>query len=260
MTLWIGPALGAVERACLRSWLRHGHRAALYCYEPPAGVPAGIELRDAAAILPRDKVVRHHSGSVSLFSNWFRYELLRRALGTWLDTDAYLLKPLESSRPYLLGEYEPGRLNGGVLRMPPDSPLLPPLIALFEEKQVPAWLPWRSRLAAQWRLRTGGRSGVSEMPWGSTGPEALTALAHEMGLAGEAVPPAILYPVPWQQADWVRDPAVRLEDRISAETVSVHLWNERIKHFKAVPAAAGSFLARLQAEGALASEQARVPA
>jgi hypothetical protein len=33
-------------------------------------------------------------------------------------------------------------------------------------------------------------------------------------------------------------------------TVTVHLWNERIKHFKEKPAPKGSFLARLQQEGA----------
>ena len=256
MTLWIGPSLGAVERACLRSWLRHGHRAVLYCYSAPEGVPAGVELRDAAEILPAERIIRHRSGSVSLFSNWFRYELLRRGLGTWVDGDAYLLKPLESSRPYLIGECEPGRVNGAVLRMPSDSPLLPPLLALFEERTVPAWLPWRSWLAAQWRLRTRGRSGLARMPWGSAGPEALTALARRTGLIGEAVPPHILYPVRWQDAGWVRDPAARLEERISPATVVVHLWNERIKHFKDAPAPEGSFLARLQAEGAREAAEA----
>ena len=253
VTLWIGPALGAVERACLLSWLRQGHSVALYCYARPAGVPDGVEVRDAADILPEERIIRHRSGSVSLFSNWFRYELLRRGLGTWLDTDAYLLRPLESRRPYLIGAYEPGKLNGGVLRMPADSPLLPPLIALFEERSVPEWLPFRARLASHWRLRTRGSSGLSRMPWGCTGPEALTALARRQGLAAEAVPPEILYPVRWQDAEWIRDPAARLEDRTTAATVSIHLWNERIKHFKDAPAPAGSFLARLQAEGAAAA-------
>jgi hypothetical protein len=239
-----------VERACLKSVLRQGHRLALYCYAQPAGVPAGVELRDAAEILPENRIIRHKSGSVALFANWFRYELQRRRLGTWLDTDAYLLKPLESERPYLYGEFEPGRINNGLIRIPADSPLLPPLIALFEERTVPDWLPPRARVAAWWRLKTTGRSGLSQMPWGSAGPQALTALAHRHGLAHLAEPPEVLYPARWEDAAWIRDPGVALEDVITPRTVSIHVWNERIKQFKHEPAAPGSFLARLQAEGA----------
>ena len=250
LTLWIGPALGPVERACLRSWLRHGHPAALYCYRAPEGVPEGVELRDATEILPESLIVRHRTGSVSLFSNRFRYALLQRGLGTWLDADVYLLAPLDSSRPYLIGEEAPSRLNGAVLRLPPDSPLLQPLLALFEEKSVPSWLPWRARAAAWWRLRTTGRSGIARMPWGSAGPDALTALARRLGLMGEALPPELFYPAGWKKAEWVRDPRIGLEDIVGERTVAVHLWNERIKRFKHAPAPAGSFLARLQAEGA----------
>ena len=250
VTLWIGPSLGAVERACLKSVLRQGHALALYCYAPPAGVPDGVELRNAADILPESRIIRHKTGSVALFANWFRYELQRRGLGTWLDTDAYLLKPLESEKPYLLGEYEPGKINNGLIRIPAESPLLPPLIALFEETSVPPWLPLRAKAAAWWRLRTTGRSGLSQMPWGVAGPQALTAVAIRHGLRHLAEPPEVLYPAAWQNADWVRDPAIRLEDVITDRTVSIHLWNERIKHFKNQPAPRGSFLARLQAEGA----------
>jgi hypothetical protein len=78
----------------------------------------------------------------------------------------------------------------------------------------------------------------------------LSSLAKRHGLAHLAEAPEVLYPARWQDADWIRDPSVRLEDVITERTVSVHVWNERIKHFKDQPAAPGSFLARLQAEGA----------
>jgi len=119
-SLWIGRSLGPIERACMRSVLRQGHRLSLYCYDRPDGVPHGVELRDAAAILPKTSIIRHHSGSVALFANRFRYELQRRGLGTWLDADAYLVRPLDGSSDYLIGEFEPGRFNNGVLRLPQD--------------------------------------------------------------------------------------------------------------------------------------------
>lgn len=231
------------------SVLRQGHPLTLWCYDRPVGVPEGVELAPAGDILPKARMIRHHTGSVSLFSNWFRYELQRRGAGTWLDSDVYLLKPLETAEPYLLSEFEPGRINGGVLRIPPESPMLPPLLALFEEKEVPWWIPLRARLAAHWRLLRTGRVGLSKMPWGVAGPAALTVVAMRFGTLSLATPPDVHSPGAWQRADWIADPAIRLEDVITERTVSVHLWNERIKAFKNDPAQPGSFLARLQAEG-----------
>lgn len=215
-------------------------------------MPEGVELRDAADILPESTIIRHHSGSVSLFSNRFRYALMARGLGTWLDADAYLLKPLESERPYLFGACDLGWINGAILRLPPDSPVLPPLLELFEERTVPPWLPWRARAGAAWRLARTGRSGLSHMPWGSAGPRALTAMLRAHGLLHLAEPADVFYPVAWTDADWLRDPAQPVEEKITERTVSIHLWNERIKHFKDLPAPAGSFLERLQEEGSLA--------
>lgn len=249
-SLWIGPSLGVLERACLRSVLRQGHSLTLYCYRAPQGVPEGVELADAAQVLPESEVVPYRNGSYSLFSNRFRYELQRRGLGTWLDCDAYLLAPLDGENSYMIGEYEPEKLNPGVLRMPSDSPLLPLLLAPFEERSVPYWLPWLGKAAAYARRVTTGRTGIASMPWGTTGPLGLTALVRRLGEPVHPLPPEILYPVRWQDAAWIADPDQRLEDRITSRTVSVHLWNERIKQLKGKPAAAGSFLARIQAEGA----------
>jgi hypothetical protein len=238
-----------VERACLKSVLDQGHTLALYCYGEPAGVPDGVEIRDASTIIPERSIIRHKTGSFALFSNWFRYELQRREAGTWVDCDVYLLAPLDDASPCLFGEEAPGRINTGVLRLPPDSPLLPPLLALFDERSVPPWLPFRSRTAARLRLWRGGRSGLASMPWGSAGPNALSYLAHRHGMSRFALPSETFYPVPWQDALWITDPDRSLEAVVTPRTVAVHLWNERIKQVKDQPAHPGSFLARLQDEG-----------
>lgn len=251
-TLWIGPALGPVERACMLSVLRQGHRLILWCYQPPAGVPQGIALRDAAEILPETSVVRHRGGSPALFANRFRYELQRRGEGIWVDTDVYLLRPLPYGVP-LMGLEDRDTINNAVLHLPPDSPLLPPLLSLFEERQVPSWLPLKSRLLAHVRRLGTGRVGLDHMPWGVAGPRALTALARRFGLFDQALAPEIFYPVHWAAADWIFDPARRLEDQITAATVAVHLWNELIKDAKNRMPRPGSFLARLHAEAAEAA-------
>lgn len=229
--------------------MRQGHRLVLYCYEAPEGVPEGIELADAGNVLPADRIIRYRSGSHALFANLFRYELQRQGRGTWVDCDLYLLKPLEGEKPYLIGEEEPGTLNNAVLRIPADSTLLPALIEPFGGRSVPWWMPWRAQMLARLRLVTTGRAGVDRMPWGTTGPKALTALARRLEAPLDPASPEVFYPVHWQDAAWIVDPTQQLEDKIGPRTVSLHLWNERIKHLKEQPAPAGSFLARLREEG-----------
>ena len=261
VTLWIGDSFGAVERACLRSVLRQGHSLALYCYDRVHGVPDGVEVRDASEVLPRRAIVRHRSGSVALFSDWFRYELQRRGLGTWIDVDNYLVAPLDMTKPYLFGKEivdapSPWRrrqrelIAGGVLRLPSNSPMLPPLIALFDDPTVPDWTPSPWKLWFKLRSLIGHPPDLSDLPWGTAGPFAIAALADRFGLSAHALPSEVFNPVPWYQARWILDPAIKLEDVVTERTIAVHLCNECIKDLKNGPAPAGSFLERLQEEGA----------
>ena len=249
VSLWIGDGFGAVERACLRSVVRQGHRLTLYCYDEPIGIPDGVDLADAAEILPASALVRHRTGSVAPFSDWFRYELLKRGKGTWVDTDMYLIRPLDEEAPYLFGEERDGVINNAVLRLPADSPALDALLAPFHGS-MPDWLAARHRLASRIRRWITGEMDVGAMPWGTTGPAALTAIAARYGLSSQALAPAIFYPVPWQRADWILDPNLRPEEMVTDQTVGIHLWNECIRKIKTRPPPEDSFLHRLWTEGA----------
>ena len=249
VTLWIGDALGPIERACLKSVVRTGHRLALYCFEEPAGVPDGVEVRDASAILSWAEMEDRSGGRPDLYSDWFRYELLRQSLGTWIDTDVYVTGKIDGDKAYLFGEQAPGVVNNAVLRLPADSPLLPRLMEPFEKLTTPRWLKWRFYVPSRIRELATGRVDLTRLPWGSTSPHALTALAKDYGVYGFAEPIERFYPAAWQDADWILDPKRSLGDIVTGGTVAVHLWNERIKAFKDQPAPDGSFLQRLQSEG-----------
>lgn len=250
VTLWIGDKLGPVERACLRSVNRQGHAVALYCYTKVEGVPLGVELRDASTVLPESHIFRQRNGSVASFSDWFRYELLRLGAGTWIDTDIYLLKPLDEAAEYLFGEEEPGIINNAVLRLPARSALLSSLLEVFERRRTPSWLPWRAFVAVRARQLVNGQVDLTRLKWGATGPMALSSLARDLGLATLAHPAEVFNPIPWSKANWILDPAVQLEQLTTERTVAVHLWNYCISEFKNAPAPHGSFLERLQQEGA----------
>lgn len=249
VNLWIGDRLGPIERACMKSVLRQGHSLALYCYDTPAGVPEEVELLDASAVLPRSSIPVSWSHRSDLYSDWFRYEIQKRGLGTWLDLDVYLVGRLDLERPCLFGEYEPGKVNGAVLRLPPDSAMLSPLLEPFRENRIPDWLSARWRAEGWIRKTLTGKADLTRTPWGVTGPYALTAVMRRFGALGEALDPQVFYPVEWRRAAWIADPAIRLEDVITKDTVAIHLWNECIKTIKHAPAPAGSFLEQLQREG-----------
>lgn len=250
VTLWVGSRLGAVERACLRSVLRQGHRLALYRYGQVDGVPEGVEVRDAAGVLPESAVFRHRSGSFGLFADWFRYALLKLGAGTWVDTDVYLIHPLPEGDDHLFGEQAPGIINNAVLRLPSGSGILDDLLRPFERGALPVGIGRRAGVAAGVRKLVHGKLDLARLPWGSTGPHALTRAVAERGLGARAEPPQVFYPVPWQKAAWIADPGIGLDDVVGPETVAIHLWNECIKQMKERPAPAGSFLERLHGEGA----------
>ena len=248
VTLWVGESLGAVERACVRSVLRQGHRLSLYCYSEPIGIPEGVELQDASSILPAGSIIRHRRGSVAPFSDWFRYELLKRGLGTWIDTDMYLIRPLDEEQEHLFGEEKSGVINNAVLRLPANSPLLDELLRPFDGV-VPYWLAPRDRLASSVTRLLSGALDVGAMPWGTTGPAALTAAAKKFGLYSLALPHAAFYPATWQEAGWIVDPTRNLDQMVHEDTVGIHLWNECIRDIKDRPPPGGSFLQRLRTEG-----------
>ena len=250
VTMWIGERLGPIERACLKSMLRQGHSVALYCYgRAPAGVPKGVEVLDASPILPLSKIPASWSKRSDLYSDWFRYEIQKRELGTWLDLDVYLVAPLDLGQASLFGEYERGKVNGAVLRLPPDSPLLAPLLDQFRGNGVPKSLSMVRRLEVRARHLWNRKTDLAHTPWGTTGPYALTAFSRRLGMMGQALPKDVFYPVEWRKAHWICDPAIKVEDVTTDRTVAIHLWNEVIRKVKAEPAAEGSFLAQLQKEG-----------
>jgi hypothetical protein len=248
--LWIGDRLGPLERATKNYVLRAPQLITHYIDAQPSGEPDGVEEIDSPAVLPHAELMEVSGGRADLYSDWFRYELLRRGRGTWVDTDVYVLGPIDAEKPCLFGEQSPGVLNNAVLRVPPDSALLNGLIEPFERRTTPSWLPWSKYLPMRAREFITGRADLTRAPWGTTSPHALTAVARTLKLDRLAEPVSRFYPVPWQRADWILDPHAKVEDVTTAETVAIHLWNERIRSFKDAPAPPGSFLHRLQQEGA----------
>ena len=251
VTLWVGEKLGPIERACLKSITRSGNRLALYCFAEPSGVPEGVEVRDASEGLALKDMLEVSGGRADLYSDWFRYELMAKGIGgTWVDTDIYAVGLFDDTEPHLFGDQGKGVFHTAVLRLPPDSPMLPGLLEVFRERTTPTWMRKKHYWPMRIRELLTGKADLSKTTWGTTAPYALTAMARKFHLEHLAQPPERFYPVPFEQAHWLLDPNTKVEDVTTEGTVAVHLWNECIRTYKNKPAPAGSFLERLQQEGA----------
>jgi len=219
--IWIGPVLGQIHSACLRSFLYHGHRVVLHCYERPKDTPADIEIADANKLLTENRVIRHRkSGSLSLFSDLLRYEILGAGLGLYVDCNMFCLRPIVDA-DYIFGWESRSSIASGVLKLPPDCPVLADLRAIKDTPNfVPPWRKGRKR-RLEW-LR--GPTPLEELPWGAVGPRALTHYAKKHGIDHFASPVDRFYPIHWDHVQLLFDPALSLQELTTHRTDALHLF------------------------------------
>ena len=104
--LWTGPPLGPLEKLSLASFIAYGHPVILYTYNPideikkqiPPSIKYGIKVVDGNTILNRDKKFkfagRNKAYEFLPFSDLFRFTMLHKKGGRWIDLDMTLIKPL----------------------------------------------------------------------------------------------------------------------------------------------------------------------
>lgn len=243
-SLWVGPRLDYLERLCLASAAAAGHPFTLWSYDPDKleGVPPGTDLRDAAEVMPRERLLRYRdSGSVALGANLWRIELLAKGLGCWVDMDFIFLKPFDFG-DYIFGwEYE-NWINNAVLYAPKDSPMVADLQAIPQPNRCPPWFGPRRTLNFYWRRFREGRIELEDYPWGTFSSGLVTHVVKTNKLQRQAQPPEVFYPVRWKDARALYEPAALVEGMIRPETCAVHMWNSRLQGLKENPPAPGSYI------------------
>ena len=101
-SLWIGPELTKLEQLCLKSFVDHGHEFHLYTYEEVGNVPDGVIVKDGNEILDKSEIFRYKNGSVSAFSNLFRFTMLYKKGGYWADTDLLCVRPFKFEEDFVI--------------------------------------------------------------------------------------------------------------------------------------------------------------
>lgn len=206
---WHGCELGPYQLLCLRSFVTHGHQVEVFSYDRGLSVPDWVALRDAGEILPTDHVLHYRTGfgagSPALHSNLFRYAMLHRLGGWWIDLDVVMLRPdPPPEEVFVAVATQAGDVTGNaVIKFPQGHELLAEAV---------------DRCTAL---------GENVSFWGETGPLLLTELLEKHGLAPYRRPAASAYPVPWSELVALFDPArcAEVQNRC-IESYFLHLFNE----------------------------------
>jgi hypothetical protein len=230
--LWIGGDLSFLEQLCLKSFVDAGQHVVLYTYGDVTNAPDGVELADAARILPQTGFLRHErTGSPALHSDLFRYHLLAREdRMIWADTDAYCLRPFTTPTGHFYAWESAHGLNGGVLGLPADSDTLRALIAFTaDEFAIPLWYDdaYRDELRAARDAGTPVHAG--EMPWGVWGPHALTHFLKATGEVRHALPRAALYPFAYEDRRLMLRPGLDPAPYVTQDCWSIHFYGRRMR-------------------------------
>jgi len=226
-SLWIGNELSLLEQLVISSFLANGHEFHLYVYAPIACIPDGTLIKDANVILKKKEIFTCN-GSYALFADWFRWKLLNRMGGYWVDMDVVCLKPFDFADDIVFGMEDVSMPANSVLKFPPDHALTSLMITKCEESygaRGPILKQIRSTLR---RMLWGNKK--DDLPWGHAGgPTGFRSALEMCGLLELGKPASIFYPVHysnWQDIFFGRQdgPGVDLTD-----SYGLHFWNELLR-------------------------------
>ena len=225
-SLWIGDSLSELEALCIRSFLFHGHPFHLYTYGNVDNIPQGTVVRDASEIIPEDQIYRVRD-SLAIFSDQFRWELLSRQGGCWVDMDMICLRPFEFENEIVFGLQGEGQVATGVLIFPKGHPIACEIAETCRQphRDLP-WDTFRDR-CRKWINRNLRGNRRELLRWGqSGGPKGLTRSLEHAGLFDQAQPVSCFYPVEaprWRDHfdETFRESMDELQD-----SYATHLWNE----------------------------------
>lgn len=203
--LWIGSSLSVMEQVSINSFLHNSHEYHLYVYDNVEGVPPGAILKDAASILPRERIFQYKEHrSYAGFADFFRYKLLLEQGGWWVDTDVVCIKhfAFESDHAFASERDLKGReiVTNGIIKAPKGSVVM------------------RDAWQACQRMNT------DHVKYGETGPTLIHNLVLRSQLCEYVQAPEVFCPI--EPNRWF-DLLLPGRDFIfEVNSVSIHLWNE----------------------------------
>jgi hypothetical protein len=216
-SLWIGPKLSKLEQLCIKSFIDNGHEFHLYTYEPVDNIPEGVIIKNGNEILDKSEIFTYKNGSVSAFSNLFRFTLLYKKGGYWADTDLICVRPFKFDQDI-------------VIVSEPDNKYIENIITSCLIK-----LPMQSNIAKEGiNIQNEHKKKIlsGQISW-SSGPVTVKELVNKFNLEMYIHHWTTVCSCQWGDYLSLLDPnyknnykIINKIEQIPSEMVCIHLWHE----------------------------------
>lgn len=141
-SLWIGNAFSYLELLTMKSFIDHGYDFNLWVYNKNLQnlVPEGVVIRDANQIIPESKVFAYKNfgdcrqGSVGGFSDLFRYYLIYKEGGIYVDMDVTCLDYFDFFNEYHFRPHKQLHAVGNIFKAPAGCSFLQSCIEETEKR------------------------------------------------------------------------------------------------------------------------------
>ena len=229
-SLWVGDSLSIIEQLALSSFIHHGHQVELFTYNDIANIPAGVIIRDANEILGEDSIFMYKKRpSYAAFANWFRYVMLYKEGGVWIDTDVVCLKPFDFEADIFFGMEQYDKINNAVIGSKAGIDLFD-----FLANQAAApnnFLPYDTTREKRRKLirRYLKGNGRGDLKWGETGPTGLTRALNYFGYQDYALPTTAFYPIHSTCWNNIFDETYPQPEPYFPDSYAIHIWNEMMR-------------------------------
>jgi len=203
-SLWIGPQLSKMEEVCIRSYLSHGHEFHLYVYDTIKNVPDGTILKDANHIIPENEIFRDEFGGFVNFSNRFRYIMLLKIGGWWVDMDTVCLKPFDFDDDFVFSSetFDPYKrilVNTTFIKSLPGAKFLSDCLDFLNNR------------------------GNENIHWGELGVNLISRMIFRSGLGKFVKQPEVFCPISGYHIELLINDSNYIIPDIS---YALHWWNE----------------------------------
>jgi len=219
---WAYGPFSQLETLCARSFVAQGYPLQIWNYQGLDNSPEGASLRDAREIWSENRLFTYKNGSYAAFADLFRYALLNREGGLYVDADIIAVKgpSFVPKEPFLVTERV--SIRGSRIIRPIKERFSQPKTRINNcviHKPHPAQgdiIDMAEQFAERYPLDL--------LEWGDAGPKLLSMLhEHYPQLSYQAMPPEFANPVNWWSC-----PAqlLSLGKAIPEDTVFLHCYNE----------------------------------
>ena len=203
-SLWVGEALSPMETLCIRSFLANGHAFHLYVYDHVENIPEQTIVRDANEILPKEEIYMDAFGGYVNLSNQFRYTMLYKIGGWWVDMDTVCLKPFDFEEEFVFSSetsdpFNRCLVNTTYIKSPPGAKFL---------KDCLDFLAYR---------------GHENIHWGELGVNLISRMIFRNGLGKFVRLPSFFCPVSGYRLNRLIGAS---DEEIPESAYAIHWWHE----------------------------------